>query len=247
MGAIFAGGLARGWSATRIMDHVRELFASRFALYDPTIPFKSLLAGKKLDRVLEGLFGDIAIVDLWIPFFCVATSIVQARPEVHDTGMLRDAIRSSCSIPGLFPPFQAVRDLLVDGGIVDNLPIGVMSERCRGPVIAVDVFPYDRHGRARSHGLWVRVLEWLKPAAGGGMPLFDTLMHATLAGSQRTTEMSRTSHPPALYLTPDLNKFSILDWRAYEALFQAGYDCAKRKIDEGALPHSLWEGEFEYP
>ena len=44
MGAIFAGGLARGWSADTVMDHVRSLFSSRFALYDPTIPFAALLA-----------------------------------------------------------------------------------------------------------------------------------------------------------------------------------------------------------
>jgi predicted acylesterase/phospholipase RssA/CRP-like cAMP-binding protein len=247
MGAIFAGGLAQGWSADKIMDHVRELFASRFALYDPTIPFTALLAGKKLDKVLRALFDDVTIVDLWIPFFCVATSIVQAQPEVHEGGRLRDAIRSSCSIPGLFPPFKAVRDLLVDGGLVDNLPIGPMGERCRGPLVAVDVFPYSRHGRTGSPGLLGRLLERVRPAASAGLPLFDTLVHATLAGSQRTTAMSRTSHPPALYLTPNLGQFGILDWRAYEALFQKGYECAKTELERGALPRALWDGPFEYP
>ncbi len=246
MGAIFAGGLARGWSADQIMDHVRELFASRFALYDPTIPFRALLAGKKLDKVLRWLFEELTIVDLWIPFFSVATSIVRARPEVHDEGRLRDAIRSSCSIPGLFPPFQAVRDLLVDGGLVDNVPLGVMGERCRGPVVAVDVFPYERHGRTAPAGLLGRALDWVRPTAAAGLPLFDTLMHATLAGSQRTTETARTSHPPALYLTPSLGEFGILDWRAHEALFQKGYECAKRELERGGLPSALWEGAFEY-
>jgi predicted acylesterase/phospholipase RssA/CRP-like cAMP-binding protein len=246
MGAIFAGGLARGWSADQIMDHVRELFARRFALYDPTIPFKSLLAGRKLDRVLRGLFEDLTIIDLWIPFFCVATSIVQGEPQVRDQGALRDAIRSSCSIPGLFPPFRALQDLLVDGGIVDNLPIGVMSQRCRGPVIAVDVFPYQRHGPGGRPGPVSRFLQWLRPTASRGMPLFDTLMHATLAGSQQTTEMARASHPPTLYLTPELDEFRILDWGAYEGMFRKGYECAKRQLDAGALPRKLWAGPFEY-
>jgi predicted acylesterase/phospholipase RssA/CRP-like cAMP-binding protein len=246
MGAIFAAGLARGWPADRIMCHVRRIFASRFALYDPTIPFKSLLAGKKLDRMLRELFEDIAVRDLWIPFFCVATSIVHARPEIHERGLLRDAIRSSCSIPGLFPPFQTLKDLLVDGGIVDNLPIGVMSERCPGPVIAVDVFPYERPGRLGPQGLLSYALDWLKPSTNAGTPIFDTLLRATLTGSKRTTEESRTSRPPALYLTPRLDRFSILEWRAHQAIFQEGYDCAKRQLDAGALPRSLWEGPFEY-
>ncbi len=242
MGAIFAGGLARGWSADRIMEEVRALFASRFALYDPTIPFKSLLAGRKLDRVMQTLFEDLSISDLWTPFFCVATDIVQARPHVHDSGSLRDAIRSSCSVPGLFPPYQVLKDLLVDGGLVDNLPIDVMSERCPGPVIAVDVIPFQRHGQERAWGTLGRVLRRLKPQADVGLPLFDTLMHATLTGSQRTTEMTRTTHPPALYLTPQLGQFGILDWRAYGPIFRAGYDCAARQLEAGALPRALWEG-----
>lgn len=244
MGAIFAGGLARGWDADRIMGEVRALFASRFALYDPTIPFKSLLAGKKLDRVLEGLFEDLAIADLWIPFFCVATNIVRAQSQVHDSGSLRDAIRSSCSIPGLFPPYQMLKDLFVDGGLVDNLPIDVMAERCRGSVIAVDVFPYQRHGRELAPGGLARLLNRLKSPTDG-LPLFDTLMHATLTGSQRTTEMSRANHPPALYLTPRLDKFGILEWRSYEAMFREGYECAAREIAGGGFPRSLWEGGLE--
>jgi predicted acylesterase/phospholipase RssA/CRP-like cAMP-binding protein len=249
MGAIFAGGVARGWSADLIMEHVRELFASRWALYDFTIPFTSLLAGKKLDRVLDGLFGDLAILDMWTPFFCVATSIVRARAEVHDRGRLRDAIRSSCSIPGLFPPFKAVKDLLVDGGLVDNLPIDAMSERCPGPIIAVDVFPYQRHKsektRELAEGLSARVVEWLKPSRDLGPPLFDILMQSSLLGSQRTNELSRAHHPPALYLTPQLDRFRILGWHAYEQLFQAGYDCARREIDADRLPRALWEGRVQ--
>jgi predicted acylesterase/phospholipase RssA len=245
MGAIFAGGVARGWSGDEIMAHVRKIFASPFALYDPTIPFSALLAGKKLDRILRDLFEDIDIADLWTPFFCVSTNISRAYSEVHESGSLQDAIRSSCSIPGLFPPHQFFEQLLVDGGLIDNLPIDVMGELCRGPIIAVDVFPYQRHKRSPNGGRRGRLadlLRKLKPLAHGGVWLFDTLVHATLAGSQRTTELSLSRHPPALYLAPDLTKFRVLDWRAYEALFRAGYDCAKREIEAGALPRTLFEG-----
>jgi predicted acylesterase/phospholipase RssA/CRP-like cAMP-binding protein len=248
MGAIFAGGIARGWSADEMMDRVRRIFASPFALYDPTIPFASLLAGKKLDRVLRDLFEDIDIADLWTPFFCVSTNISRAYSEVHDSGSLEGAIRSSCSIPGLFPPHLLLEQVLVDGGLIDNLPIDVMGELCRGPIIAVDVFPYQRrkgHTGDRPRGRLAGLLEKLKPLAHGGVWLFDTLVHATLAGSQRTTAMSLGRHPPALYLAPELAKFRVLDWRAHEALFEAGRACARREIEAGALPRRLWEGPLE--
>jgi predicted acylesterase/phospholipase RssA/CRP-like cAMP-binding protein len=248
MGAIFAGGHARGWSADTVMEHVRSLFSSRFALYDPTIPLVALLAGKKLDRVMRNLFEDIDIADLWTPFFCVSTNISRAYREVHDSGSLRDAIRSSCSIPGLFPPFRLLKQVLVDGGLLDNLPIDVMAERCRGAIIAVDVYPY-RQGKADTEGRsgkrLVDLLGAFAPFAHKGPWLFDVLVHATLVGSQHLTALSLANHPPALHLVPDLGRFGVLDWRAYEAIFQAGYASAKRDIEEGKLPRNLWEGRLE--
>jgi NTE family protein len=248
MGAIFAGGLARGWSADVLMDRVRTLFSSRFALYDPTIPLSSLLAGKKLDRVLRGYFENIDIADVWTPFFCVSTNLSRASSQVHDLGSLQDAIRSSCSIPGLFPPFHLVRQLLVDGGLVDNLPVAAMAERCRGPIIAVDVSPYERPknlGEGRRHPGLVERLKRFKPSSATGPWLFELLMHATLVGSQFRTKQSLADHPPALYLAPEMATIRVLDWQAYEALYQAGYSAAKRAVEEGRFPRRLWEGRIE--
>jgi predicted acylesterase/phospholipase RssA/CRP-like cAMP-binding protein len=252
MGAIFAGGHARGWPADKIMHEVRRLFRSRFALYDPTIPMSALLAGKKLDRELARLFEDIEIADLWTPFFCISTNISRALREVHESGMLRDAIRSSCSIPGLFPPFEKIAKVLVDGGLIDNLPIDVMAERSRGPVIAVDVFPYRRQADEMPGNPLQRVtrfLRWLKPFSQPGPPdaprLFDILMRSTLLGSQHATELSLSRHPPALYLVPDIVNRKMLDWGDYESLFRAGYECARDALKAGKFPSALWEGRIE--
>jgi len=243
MGAIFAGGHARGWSADMIMDEVRTLFSSRFALYDPTIPVQALLAGKKLDRVLRRFFENMDFADLWTPFFCVSTNISSARCEVHSAGDVWCAIRASCSVPGLFPPFAALRQLLVDGGLVNNLPLDIMSERCRGPIVAVDVWPYrsSRRPRPPRTGL----LRLLVPRAYAGPRLFEILMHATLAGSDFRTERWLSTHPPTLHLAPPLGRFGVLDWRAYEGLYRAGYDDAKRELESGKLPRTLWEGTLE--
>ena len=244
MGALFAGGVAMGWSADRMMEQVRLLFASRWALYDPTVPFRSLLAGRKMDRVLERFFGGIRIADLWRPFFCVATNISRARLHVNECGSLKDAIRSSCSIPGLFPPHRAGGEVLVDGGLVDNLPIDIMADRCHGPIVAVDVFPYERGAKAGgpARGSVFERMRRLKPLSA---PVFDTLTRSTFVGSQRATEQALSRHPPALHLVLTLSEFGILEWHAYEALFQAGYACAKRRLDAGALPRSLWEGRVD--
>jgi len=120
-----------------------------------------------------------------------------------------------------------------------------MAERCRGPVIAVDVFPYRRaphetNGRAR--GSRPELRERVRRLVTTRPPIFDTLVHAPLAGSQHGTELSLSKHPLALHLVPQLEGFRILNWGAYPALFEAGYVCAKRELDAGSLPRSLWEG-----
>jgi predicted acylesterase/phospholipase RssA/CRP-like cAMP-binding protein len=244
MGALFAAGHAIGWSADAIMDQVRALFSSRLALYDPTIPLQALLAGKKLDRIIRRFFEDIDFADLWTPFFCVSTNISSARLEIHTAGDVWGAIRASCSIPGLFPPFVALRELLVDGGLVDNLPIDIMAERCHGPIIAVDVFPH-RYSDRRKPRPATGLSRLLHPSAFVGPSLFEILMHATFAGSEYRTERSLSRHPPALHLAPSLARFGILDWRAYEALYRAGYDLAKQELESGKLPRTLWEGLLE--
>jgi predicted acylesterase/phospholipase RssA len=63
--------------------------------------------------------------------------------------------------------------------------------------------------------------------------LFDVLTHATLVGSQRATATSLSRHPPTLYLTPELAEFRVLDWKAHEAIFQAGREYTKREIESG--------------
>ena len=112
----------------------------------------------------------------------------------------------------------------------------------------MDVFPYQRNKNGAAAAPRNRLLDLLrkyKPFSTAGPWLFDVLVHATLVGSQRTTALSLDRHPPALYLAPDLGKFRVLDWRAYEALFEAGYVSAKRELDSGAIPRGLWEGHLE--
>jgi predicted acylesterase/phospholipase RssA len=195
MGAIFAAGLALGFDVPRLREEVHELFAKPFALYDLTIPISSLLAGKKLDRVLHGQFGNADIEDLWLPFFCVSTDLSHAKLVVHDRGCLWKSVRASCSIPGIFPPQPMDGRMLVDGGLVDNLPLDLMLERCAGPIIAVDVFPYGDPGFEQPRGPIARRLRALRTRVRGepaSPPLFDILMRSTLVGSKYRQQVAMT-------------------------------------------------------
>ncbi len=103
----------------------------------------TLVRGQKLGLLLRREFvsrSDLeSFDDLPIPFRCVATDIGNVRPVVFDSGDLGLAIRSSMAVPGAFAPVRHQGKLLVDGGIVDNLPIEVARSMGVDRVIVVDV------------------------------------------------------------------------------------------------------------
>jgi predicted acylesterase/phospholipase RssA/CRP-like cAMP-binding protein len=233
MGAIVAAGLAQGWSVEHMREAVGSVFARRLALYDPTIPISSLLAGKKLDGVMRELYGDTFIEDLWLPFFCVSTDLTCAEPLVHDSGSLCQAVRASCSIPGMFPPVVSDGRVLVDGGLMDNLPIDLFSSRFAGPILAVDVFPYGDPTLTAPPGPIASRLHKLRESVHRrhmAPPLFDSLMRSTLVGSRFRLQTVMPHMKNLLYLKPPVASFGILHWGAHEALYEAGYRYASEAL-----------------
>lgn len=108
-------------------------------LVKPVIPRLGLLDGGRLEHLLVKVLGDRRIEDLALPFACVATDIVTGEEVVIRTGPLAPAIRASCSMPGFFTPVEIDGRLLVDGGVVDNVPVDVARSLGADFVIAVDV------------------------------------------------------------------------------------------------------------
>jgi len=102
-----------------------------------------LLQGQQLELLLRRLYADVDHIrnfdDLPIPFRAVATDLATMRPFVFDSGDLPTAVRASMSVPGAFEPVAYKDTLLVDGGIVDNVPADVARAMGADILIIVDV------------------------------------------------------------------------------------------------------------
>ncbi|RLA34579.1 MAG: hypothetical protein DRR11_02490 [Gammaproteobacteria bacterium] len=102
-----------------------------------------LLQGQQLELLLRRLFADVSHVknfdELSIPFRAVATNLATMRPMVFDSGDLPLAVRASMSVPGAFEPVHYEDMVLVDGGIVDNVPVDVARAMGADILIIVDV------------------------------------------------------------------------------------------------------------
>ena len=130
---------------------------------------------KPLDDCLRAGYGDSAIEDAWLPWFAVALDISSYEKRIIRRGPFWQAIRASVSIPGALPPyFDADGHMLLDGGLVDNLPVEPMKTLKTGPNVVVDLRPrqtrtYDID-YADIPGRRELLLRLGNPFARGGLP-----------------------------------------------------------------------------
>lgn len=121
---------------------IHEMFVRRRALKRLTLPRYGLLDHTVFDDALQQEYGSATIEDGWKPYFAVATDLSTYAMRVIRTGPAWQAVRASCAIPGVLPPFiDDEGHMLVDGGVVDNVPIAVMNSLKTGPNVVVDLRP----------------------------------------------------------------------------------------------------------
>jgi NTE family protein len=111
------------------------------SLVDLTFPRTGIIAGKRITSLLHRLLGDVQFEDLKIPLSCVATDIIHGDEVDIDSGSVLEAVRASISIPIIFTVMQKKNRFLVDGGLVNPVPVSVARKMGADFVIAVDVTP----------------------------------------------------------------------------------------------------------
>lgn len=134
----FVGSLyAYGYSAFELQR--LALGIKKSDIVDMTLPDNGFVRGDKLEAYVNDSLKNTPLDKLKIPFFAVATNIQTGKEVVFSRGNAGQAVRSSCSIPGVFRPVQIGDAMYVDGGVVS--PVGVDAARAKGAdlVIAVDI------------------------------------------------------------------------------------------------------------
>ncbi|MBW2975862.1 patatin-like phospholipase family protein [Candidatus Woesearchaeota archaeon] len=108
-------------------------------LIDFTIPKTGFIAGKRIEKYLKGIIGNKKFEDLKIPLSIVATEINRGEKVVFNQGELIKAIRASISMPGVFEPVVDKDSVLLDGGLVDPIPVDIVKEMGADIVVAIDL------------------------------------------------------------------------------------------------------------
>lgn len=233
MGAVMAALLARGVDIDSLEDEVSRLFVR---LLDYTLPVVSLIKGRRVAKGMMQSMGDWDIEDLWLPFFCTSTNLTHSQVLVHDRGSLARAVRASSSIPGVFPPINSGSDLLVDSGLLNNLPADVMRDRVpHGTVIAVDVAPPVGPGAHTDLGMSLSATEALRSRLSRGEPrhprLIPILLRSMITASMRERDAAIREGTIDLYLDLDMRGISLLDFEQAKRVIRAGYEASAPRIE----------------
>jgi NTE family protein len=141
VGALYAGG--------KDIEQIRKLAIDwgpkRFSfLADPALPKSGFIRGRKIKDMLRATIGDMEFQDLEIPFACSATDIESGQEVVIRQGLVREGVRASCSIPVILTPTKWGGRYLVDGGLVNPVPVRILKEMGADFTIAVNVLPVVR-------------------------------------------------------------------------------------------------------
>ena len=238
MGAIVAASLAMGWTLDDVHSRTVESFVGRNPLNDYTLPFLALTRGAKVDAGLADRFGAARIEDLWLPFFCMSSNLTTGAAFVHRRGALATALRASIAIPGLLPPVCADEGILVDGGMMNNLPADVMAGLERGPVLAVDVGSDLAFATAPERNWRGRVIRRFLGAPQATPGIAQLLLRAATVSGDAQTLMALGC--ATVVLKPSLAGVDLRAWSAYEAIAAIGYRHAREAIAEGRL--QAWAG-----
>jgi NTE family protein len=238
MGAFIAAMFALGMDPDEIDARCYEEWVRRNPLSDYRLPRHSLLRGERGKAMLaRNLPGRIE--ELELDFFCVTGDLPTAELVVLRRGLLFAAVGASMSLPGLMAPALLDGRMLVDGGVLNNLPVDVMAATGEGPVIGVDAtnrFEPPRSTEEGSNGAGRLRLRRRATQNETLLPAFtETLTRALMLGSVDTAELARTH--AELVIRPPADGVGMLEFHQLDRMREAGRRAALEALERA--PASL--------
>ena len=239
MGAILSSQYARcrDWRQLIDLSHLGWVRIAPHKVY--TLPLVSVLSGVKGEKMLHAWFGDTRIEDLWLPYFCVSTNLSRTELMVHRQGLLVDAVAASMTIPGMTPPrLLPGGDLLVDGGVLDNLPTNTMRALGPGPIIASDVSAAcdvrADPSYASSPSPWQLLRQRFGPRAK--RRAFPNILRLVQRAAILASDVYAKQHQRdvELYLDLPMDGFDMFDMAQIEPIAEFGYQFTRAKLAEDA-------------
>ncbi len=184
-----------------------------------------LAKGERLEKFVESKLKVKTIEALQVPFVAVATDLNWGTRVVIDHGSISRAVHASSAIPGIFEPVSHLGKILVDGGVVDNIPISVARDRGADLVIAVDIS--EQVGNTNITNM------------------FDVLLQS--ANIMFALNVEHSKRGADVLVTPDVGGVAMLDFSQKKRCMQAGMDAARAALPRIRAAIADWQARRPAP
>lgn len=241
MGALVGGMYAAG----RLTEFKEWLLTvnkrKMLSLTDFSLSLNHLVKGKKIIEALQEIVPDVMIEDLPIPYCAVATDWENSRVVEFRSGSLYEAIRASISIPLFFDPVRNDGRLLVDGGVLNPLPLKQGKVMPGSLLVAVNVNGYEWGGktelrklydehRKRRRSFAMKVLERLFPESVD-LNYVTIGIRMYLLMLQQNAANSILLHKPDIVVNVPMNRFGGFDYDKVEKISRLGRSKMRKALD----------------
>jgi len=211
VGAVYASGN---------LDKLEEII-TKFSVIDvplllsPTISKQGFFSGKKIEKILKEIIPVSNIEELPKSYSAVCVDLNKPEIVTLSTGDLISAVRTSISIPGIFTPIKSGKQLLVDGGVLEPVPVEAARNMGADIVVAVDLLSKSKNYKN------------LQDAT-----IIDIIQKTSIATQQRLTKFRMQLHPPDLVIEPDVSDLGILDFKNGKKVIKVGEAETKKMIPQ---------------
>ncbi|MCH8014537.1 MAG: patatin-like phospholipase family protein [Candidatus Dadabacteria bacterium] len=187
-------------------------------LLGPTWPKGGLFSGSYVDKLIDEFVQLENIEDLKKPFAAVCVDLNNAEVVTFTKGNLKRAIRASTSIPGIFKPVIFEDKLLVDGGVLESVPVQAVHNLGADFVVAVDLLS----DLSMSHGSKQRKTP----------SILEVVQRSSIITQRKITEYKFKENPPDIVIRPPLSEVKVMDFHNGKSIMEIGRVAAQKVIPE---------------
>lgn len=245
------GALVGGMYATGKLEVYKEWMCSLdkmdvFNLIDFTINTSGIVKGDKIIKEMKKLIPDSNIEDLKIPYSAIATDILSEQEIVFTSGSLYEAIRASISIPSVFVPFKLNNWQLIDGGVLNPIPVNRIERKPNDLLVVVDVnsripTPNKKVIAAKTDTnnqskylktIYKRINQIIPKNNKDNVGYFNLINRTSSLMLHRISELTLEQYQPDIMINVSRQVFGTFDFYKSEEIIETGRSAANVAINK---------------
>ena len=220
MGALVAVLYGAGSNIERLYK-IAKVFKSKYYI-DYVVPKMGLISGNRAKELIRALSYGRKIEDLDLPIAVIATDLLTGEKIIFREGEIATAVRGSISIPGIFVPEPWNGRLLVDGGVIDRIPVSVVKDMGAEFIIGVDVSPIKVSGEVST--------------------IYDVIMQSIEIMQHELVRNRETVSN--VMIRPNLDHFNSRNFTDLEDIIQTGEEETEKMIPEIIHQIEQWKEKY---